>query len=245
VDERKEAVSVATDNNNEPRWLGVVRRSWPVAVLVAIVAMFGGIKDVSEGFDRLLIMLHLKPDALELARDTARGQFSDDLTRTAWKRLFWTRRYASAVEFKLSDAETTEIWKGYMGAVEEWNENLMINIMGLGRYYNLRKSSEFEDGIVPLMNSIHSCILKLRYAAAYTGEDGKTCRFPYVGSPLPPNTQAILGEANALNSQLYCFVNGLGRKGEGCEVKTMSDSGYQDQDPVSGAWELPTQSTKQ
>ena len=227
----------SANKDSEPKWLSTVRRSWPVAVLVAVVAVFAGIKDISEGYEKLLVTLHLKPDALDLAQDTARGQFSDTLTRTAWKRLFWTRRYVSAIEFKMSDADVAEIWKGYMTAVEEWNDNLMVNIVGLRHYYGNTKRIEFEDGIVPLVNSIHTCILKIRFPAAYNDEATRLCKFPHI-SPLPPNTQAISGAVNALNTQLYCFVTGLDAKGESCQV-ILADTGFQDEKYSNGGpWEV-------
>jgi hypothetical protein len=210
---------------SEPKWMSTLRRSWPVAILVTLVAVFAGIKDISEGYEKLLVTLHLKPAALDRAQDTARGQFSDNLTRAAWKRLFWTRRYASSIEFKMSEADIAEIWEGYMAAVEEWNDNIMVNILGLRHYYGNMKRIEFEDGIVPFVNSIHECILKMRFPAAYKDETNRLCKFPRYDNPLPPNTQAILGAVNSLNSQLYCFVTWLDTKGESCKVFT--DTGYQ------------------
>ena len=68
------------------------------------------------GIERWL-PFNIKRDALDLAEVTARGQFSDNLARTAWKGVLRPRRFVSAVEFKMSDADTSEIWKGYMAAV--------------------------------------------------------------------------------------------------------------------------------
>jgi hypothetical protein len=127
--------------DSEPRWMSTLRRSWPVAILVAVVAVFAGIKDISEGYEKLLVMLHLKPDALDLAQDTARGQFSDNLARTAWKRLFWSRRYVSTIEFKMSDADIAEIWEGYMAAVEEWERQRYGKHRGVAPLLQQRKAN--------------------------------------------------------------------------------------------------------
>lgn len=223
--EEGETASEPEPTSKWRKLLSAAERSWPIVLLGVLVAVFGGYKEISEGAKEILVALHLKPDALELAQDTARSQFSDNLARTAWKRLFWTRRYLTAVELSLSETDQTEIWKGYIASVEDWNDNLMVNIMGLRHYYSEEKKSAFEIGILPMENSIHSCLLRIRYPSAYSKNGRNQCTFPGSQRSTTANIDIIGQENDALNSQLYCFVAGLDRKGKNCTVTTF-DSGW-------------------
>src|SRR5262245_2925878 len=82
----------------EARWF-VRLRSSPVGLTVsALVALLIGAAAATDAFDKLLIWSGVKPNALQLAEDNDRGRFSRDLTRSAWRRLFWMRRQVLAMQ---------------------------------------------------------------------------------------------------------------------------------------------------
>ncbi|WP_205215856.1 hypothetical protein, partial [Azospirillum brasilense] len=64
--------------------------------VIAAVITFG--KDMIDFADKLQVLLGFKPDSLQIAAEDAKGRFSRELTRSAWKRMFWMRRYGLAVE---------------------------------------------------------------------------------------------------------------------------------------------------
>jgi hypothetical protein len=73
----------------------------------------------------------------------------------------------------------------------------------------------------------------MRFPAAYGDEVTRLCEIPYVGNPLPADTETISGALNALNSQLYCFVTGLNTEGESCQV-TLADTGFHPEKSIHG-----------
>ena len=132
-----------------------------------------------------------------------------------------------------------------MTSVEEWDENLMVNTVGVGNYYGPQKRKDFEQGIVPIVNSLHACLLKVRYPGDYKTPKDKECRFPDDDRTQAASVDVLTEQADLLNENLYCFVNSIDRKGEGCTVSISHDSGWDDPTDEKPASDLQAEPTAQ
>jgi hypothetical protein len=89
--------------------------------------------------------------------------------------------------------------------LEEWNSDLMVNILSLEKYYGAEKSAEFEGSIQRGFGQVHYCLEGLRHP------EGK------INCALSPtrDLKSIEAGIDRLNSALYCFVSGLPDKDSG------------------------------
>lgn len=181
------------------RWLRSLKGSTLGLSVTAIAGILIGAAATTDAVDKLLIWGGLKPNALELAQDDARGRFSRDITRAAWRRLFLMRRLLLAFRSDFLEDEKDEIWRSYLKSLEEWNSDLMVNILSLQRYYGTEKRDQFERQIQGQFGRIHNCLESLRHP------EGKVaCRI----SPTR-DLNSIAAAIDRLNASLYLFVSGL------------------------------------
>ncbi len=138
----------ALNNSKLPSWLQHIKGSWPViliSVVVSVVVTLGTVaRTTGEGLQALGF---IKSDALKLAEASAISNFSDNLTRMAWSRLYWADLYAARVKNKAAKEDIDQAWRAYIDSAAQWNANLMINIVGLERFYTTEKSIYFETQI--------------------------------------------------------------------------------------------------
>ena len=174
------------------------------AIALAIIVV--GLGNFTDALDKLLVFLHVKPDALEIAHDDERSRFSRDLMRLAWYRLAAMNKYRVMVEKTYPQSEQDSAWQQYATVFDEWNQNLMVNIVGLQQNYNEAKSSQFESSIQSAFTTYHNCLQGVRHP-----NDNIACAV----SPTHDPRQLELF-SKWINYNLYCFVVGLPRRNYPC-----------------------------
>jgi hypothetical protein len=150
----------------EAKWLARLKRSRVGLTVAAIAVLLSGAAAFTDATDKLLVWTGVRPNALRLAEDDAKGQFSRNLTRAAWRRLFWMRRFVLAAQADFPEQEKNETWAAYLKALEEWNSDLMVNILTLEKYYGAEKGAEFESSIQRGFGKVHYCLEGLRHPEA-------------------------------------------------------------------------------
>lgn len=137
-------------------WFGI----FAVIFLVVVLMRINEFVDLSETvLERLEI---IKSPSLRLAENTARSNFSDGLTRLAWRRVYWGRLAAQRVadESTLSDIDSA--WSSYINASADWNSEVMIFIVGLEKYYGAKRRDLFEQKILRLFNDYDDALRNVR-----------------------------------------------------------------------------------
>ncbi|MCO5963703.1 hypothetical protein [Sinorhizobium meliloti] len=143
-------------------------------------------------------------EAMTLARDTEKSRFSDNLIRSAWKRLFLADRFSRRVLDGAPSVEVLSAWNNYLQALLEWNTDLMVNIVGLEGYYDMHKSIVFEVEIQAKFAAVDQAIRQL-YLAPYTqGVIYQTANVA-TGKPLQLGADVFKATDDA-RASLYVFV---------------------------------------
>jgi len=189
-----------TSRGHQANWFHRLQRSpWTLAI-VAVGAVLTGLAAWTQAIDTLLLFTGIKPNALQLARDDERARFSRELTRAAWNRLFAMRRYVSTVEAGYPALDQDRTWERYASIFEEWNRDLMVNILSLEQHYHgYGKREEFENVILPAFTTIHRCLEGLRRPTTTIECELSKAR----------DINSINKALEQLNQNLYCFVFGL------------------------------------
>ena len=151
-----------SEDHDEASWFRALRRSWLGLTIASIAVIFVGFANLTDAIDKALVFFHLKPDALDLARDDERSRFARELMRLAWQRLATMNKYRVMVEREYPQSEQDTAWQQYAAVFDEWNRDLMANIIGLEQEYNQGKSSQFENRIQPAFTQLHDCIQGMR-----------------------------------------------------------------------------------
>jgi hypothetical protein len=91
-------------------------------------------------------------------------------------------------------------WERYAAIFEEWNRDLMVNILSLEQHYHrYGKREQFENVILPAFTTIHKCLEGLRRPTTTIDcEISKTRDINVINKAL-----------ERLNQDLYYFVFGL------------------------------------
>lgn len=176
--------------------LSKLKRSWWFAWVIAIALALSQLKDVIGGIDQILIFAKIKPDALVLAQDAEKSEFSRSLAETAWNRIFWARAYTARLERGAADSDVNEAWKAYIAASEVWATRIMVYIVTTERFYGTKKSSELEGPVQTAMTQMGATLVELRYAE----------------SPSSVLFEGATYTTNVANSRLYHFVRGFNEK---------------------------------
>ena len=160
-----------------------------VILLATIVA--GAAEAVQHGSD-LLVAVGLKQEkTLELARDTAKAEFSRRLVEAAWRRVFWTRNFVRRVELGRPPAELDYSWNKYLDSVADWSANIMVNINGLEQYYpGTDKPSQF-DAVQRKFLALEDVLVTLRSSE------------PRSSAQMIPRAKSLIDE---INTDLYFFA---------------------------------------
>src|SRR5262249_47910923 len=136
------------------RWTSIVF----AFVLLAVFIRINDFIDVSEtALERMNI---IQSPALRLAEKSSRSEFSERLARLAWRRLYWGRLAAQRIsdEAPLIDAA----WTSYINTSADWNSEVMIFIVGLGKYYGEKQREHFEFTILNAFNDFDNALRSLR-----------------------------------------------------------------------------------
>lgn len=178
---------------NNGNVLNNLKNTWWFAWVVAVMLALSQLKDSIDGLDSLLVLVQLKPDSLALAKSVEKGTFSRELTECAWRRLFWARAYIARISRGASPSETSEAWKSYVSASEEWATHIMIYIVTTERFYGSDKSSELEVAVQHALDSMAQSLVELHYSQAHT--EGLIAQATH--------------DVDVANSSLYKFVRGV------------------------------------
>jgi len=144
------------------RWLGIIIALFLLVLLVRINEFVDLSETVLERLDVI------KSPSLRLAENTARSNFSDGLTRLAWRRMYWGRLAAQRVVDEAPLSEIDAAWSSYINASAEWNAEVMIFIVGLERYYGSQRRYDFEDRILGLFNEFDEALRGVRRSRIMT-----------------------------------------------------------------------------
>jgi hypothetical protein len=148
--------------------LGVgVRRSALVLSLIALALIALRINDFIDLSETLLERLNIiKSPTLRLAENTTRSNFSERLTRMAWRRLYWGRLAAQRIvdEAPANDIDTA--WNAYINSSADWNSEVMILIVGVERHYGAERRKYFENTMLQRINAFDDALRKLRLSPA-------------------------------------------------------------------------------
>jgi hypothetical protein len=161
-----------------------------ILILVATI-MAGAAEAVQHGSD-LLVVAGLKQEkTLELARDTAKAEFSRRLVEAAWRRVFWTRNFVRRAELSRPPAELDYSWNKYLDSVADWSSEIMVNINGLEQYYpGTEKPSQF-DAIQRKFLTLEEMLVTLRTAETSSS------------TLVIPRAKSLIDE---INTDLYFFA---------------------------------------
>ena len=137
-------------------WIGIIFLFFLIAVFLRV----GNFIEFSE--ETLQRLGFLKSPAFRLAEYTARSDFTEKLTRMAWRRMYWGRLAARRVldEAPLADIDTA--WSAYINASADWNAEVMIFIVGLERYYDAERRGYFEGKLLPLLVEFDEALGRVR-----------------------------------------------------------------------------------
>ncbi|WP_424361368.1 hypothetical protein [Methylocystis parvus] len=194
-------------NKDEAEWFKRLRTSPLGLSVTAIGLILIGVGSFSDSIDKVLVSVGLRPNALRLAEDDARGQFSRELARSAWRRLFWMRRLVLSEKANFPEAEKSETWAAYLKSLEDWNAELMVYIMTIKKYYGDAKALEFQRDVQSKFGKIHYCLEAVRHRT-----DVIECSVSKEKS-----LDKINNSIDDLNASLYCFASGLPSKNsDGC-----------------------------
>jgi hypothetical protein len=189
-------------------WVDRIRTS-KLAVSIGAMGLFlAWLLSTAETMDKLFVAVGIRPDALATAENDRRANFSRAFIHSAWLRLYLMRRVLmTQIPEHPQDAKDKE-WEGYKRALDSWNADLMINILGFQEYYGTAKRREFEHVLQPDFAAIHTCLEAMR-----SPELGLTCTISHSA-----DRAAIERAINHLNGKLYCFMSGVSAKGQSCAV---------------------------
>jgi hypothetical protein len=188
-------------------------------ILVALGLGTIGVGNVVEAIDKTLVFFHVKPNALEIARDDERSKFSRDLMRLLWRRLAAMDKYrVKATDESFSQAERDSAWQGYVSVFDEWQGELMLNIISLKKYYGDEKSSVFEGetaeiledktaGIQGHFNLYHNCLERIR--TKNSDFQCKAVEIDQNGDLTERSLCKLETMAKIINGNIYCFITGL------------------------------------
>lgn len=140
---------------------------WGIAALLFVGMVLIRINDFFDFSQTTLERLQIiKSPALRLAENTARSDFSERLTRLAWRRLYWGRLAAQRVADEAPIGDIDAGWSAYINAAADWNAEVMILIVGLQKHYGLERRRYFEDIILNQFDAFDDALRKLRLSGA-------------------------------------------------------------------------------
>lgn len=133
---------------------------------------------------------------------SSKGAFSLQITRTAWKRLFWTRAVLQRVRLKAPREAVEVAWERYITASEGWNTDLMGNLQLLDRYYpGSGKRQILQGEIQPRFGKINDELVQIVYSVYSGGPE-----------PSPGQLDRLKAQIDDVNRRLYAFTSDMETK---------------------------------
>ena len=141
-----------------------LQKTWLFAWIMALALGLGYINNALDGWDKLLVLVGIKPDALALAESVNKADFSREFTEVAWRRLSCSRMFLARVDQEAPQSEIDEAWRTYISASEIWNTRIMYYIVATERFYGKDKSHELEGRVQYSLNHMSNSLIDLRYS---------------------------------------------------------------------------------
>lgn len=195
-----------------PKWRPRIR-DLGMAILGAI--SFSIVDNIGKAFDvwdKAQIAFGWKADSLDIARAEEKERFTRDLLQLAYRRVHAIRDYTDLAIAGRPTAELDEAWRTYQTARGDWDQRLMVNVLGVEKWYGTAKSRLLEDEIDPLFVQTYWCMNDLRFFGNKDLADvAPSCRLSTVSGGAPSDTSAVLLRTvtNQLLRRLYCFAAGI------------------------------------
>jgi hypothetical protein len=168
-----------------------------VAIIIIATASIIAAGQLADAYNTLLVSTGLKSDALDLASQSTRGEFSRQLTDVAWRRLYWSNSYTGRIKRNAPSSDIDESWRQYSLTMADWNAQLVTMRRFFEEYYSARHGEAF-NSIHTQFTAIHADLVFLRY------EDT-------VSTPAQRKQRAdsIQRQINEVNLDLCLLVTGL------------------------------------
>jgi hypothetical protein len=145
------------------RWMDTIRRSALFVTAIFLITIAVRINDFIDFSETALERMNfIKSPTLRLAENTARSDFSERLTRMAWRRLYWGRLAGQRIIDEAPIGDIDVAWSTYINASAEWNTEVMILIVGLEKYYGAARRQFFEGQILNLFNAFDDALRAIR-----------------------------------------------------------------------------------
>lgn len=130
-------------------------------ILIGIIIIsFSKVVDSGDSIARKLGLIK----TYNVDASTNRGQFSSQLVKNGWNRMYWIRSYTERIRLKAKEEDLEKAWDKYMDATEVWSSNIMNYYLGLEEYYpDNSKRVQLQYDIQPLFIKVHKIMVTLRY----------------------------------------------------------------------------------
>jgi hypothetical protein len=192
--------------DNEPVWLGKLRRSAFAFVFFAAGALVAQVTNLADGVGRLYDRFSKEPEAFVLADRSAKSTFSDQLAERAWRRMFWANNFRARVENVAPLTDIDASWKSYIDADADWNANIMIAIVGLRRYYDEKRSARLEGPIQTLFANLDAQLASLRNSEVVRAlREGRSAADPERQAAKAASGE-VVDALDKVNRELYALV---------------------------------------
>jgi hypothetical protein len=190
-------------------WIEQLMNSKIAFSLGAIAVFLTWLLSTVDTVDKLLVAVHLREPHLAVTESDKRSEFSRAFIRSAWLRLYLMRRVLMVQIPGYPQTAKDKEWDSYKVALDNWNADLMINILSFQQFYGDGKRYEFENILQPTFAGIHYCLESV---------NSPELKLPCEISN-PPDPAKLRKALDLLNVNLYCFASGLDEKGQRCSVK--------------------------
>jgi len=179
-----------------------MRRSRLGLTAATLAVFLTAIAGVTDSINTIGIWLHLRPDALDVSEGSEKENFSREIIRSIWEQLYWSRKVLDLETQRppVDPAERDRAWTRYQSIVDQWNRDLMVNILSLQQYYGSARRTIFEREIQPKFREIDACL------AVISGRRA-TGRWKCASDHAVPT--ALNGFIDRFANRLYCFASGL------------------------------------
>lgn len=167
-----------------------------IAVLIIAATSIVGAGQIAVAWDDLMVAIGRKPDALDLAAGTAKGEFSRRLTENGWRRLFWSNTYTGRVIRNAPSSDVDEAWRQYSFTVADWNAELVSMRHFLSEHHTPERREVFE-GINNRFRRVHRFAVELRYDTLLSPTERAR------------RARTIQSTNDTVNSQLCLLVSGV------------------------------------
>jgi hypothetical protein len=197
------------DAQKEATWFHRLRSSWLGVNVVAVVIIIGGAAYLTDSLDKIAVWSKLKADSFQIAKANEKQKFSRDLTRAMWQRLYLSDQVLAQIKAtNVPSSEREKTWDRYKASVDDWNGDLMVNILSIAEYYTHEKRFQFEAFVQPRFSYIHGCLTKFYRLSAekicLTGSQGLKLQDDDENGGVKLNTYI-----DDFRPRLYCYVSGL------------------------------------